>query len=74
MKAKSTLMLSDLEYGIILDRLVEREEKTFELLRNSTVQSFSPGPRKGIPQPNMNMCMEMLENPNANPECHVAHW
>lgn len=53
---------------------MEGEEKAFEMLKNCTVQPFSPGPRKGIPQPDMNTCMEMLENPNANPECHASDW
>lgn len=66
--------LSGLEYRIILDRVVGGEEKTSEMLKNCTVQPFSPGPRKGIPQPDMNMCMEMSENPNANPECHASDW
>lgn len=65
--------LSGLKYGIILDKVVE-EKKAFEMLKNCTVQPFSPGPVKGILQPDMNICMEMLENPNVNPERHLSHW
>ena len=66
--------LSGLEYRIILDRVVEGEEETFEMLKNSTVQPLSSGPRKGISQPDMNTCTKMLENPNANLECHASDW
>lgn len=64
--------VSGLKHRIILDRVVEGEEKTSEMLKNCPVQPFSPSPRKSIPQPYMNTCMGMLENSNANPECHAS--
>lgn len=59
-------------YRISLDRVVEGEEKTLEMLKNCTVQPFSPSPRECTPQPDMNTCMETLENPSVNPEWHAS--
>lgn len=66
--------LSGAEHRIILDRVVEGNEETFEVLKNCTVQPLSPGPRKSIPQPDINTFMEMFKNLNANLECHALHW
>lgn len=42
--------LSGVEFRIILDRVVEGDEGTLEVLKNCTVQPLFPGSRKSIPE------------------------